>query len=348
MTVATRDRDDLPLLEEAGIWCVRMAHGELDGGDLLAFEQWIGQSDAHRAAFEDVVRTWHGVDEISLQPDMIAHRSQALESFGRANRARWSPRAFGLRPLLAIAASLALLVVAITLYTHYAFTTYATGIGERRVVRLDDGSRVSLDADTRIRVRYGGSRRALELVQGRAKFDVATDSLRPFTVAAANRIVVARGTAFSVELLGDRVHVILYEGQVAVLDANQPSAAAPASAGGAPQSAAPEVHLSPGRELIASASAVEQQQIVPADLGRTLTWESGLLTFEDELLQTAVERVNRYSDTRLAVADARAARLLVNGVYPSGNSQAFVEGVTGVLPLRVEMRGNVRTLVATD
>ena len=343
MTEAFREHEDLPLLEAAGIWCVRMAHGELEGDEWDAFEQWIGQSDAHRAAFEDVVRTWQGVDEIALQPDMIAHRSQALESFGRANRARWSPRAFGLRPLLAIAASLVLLVGAIALYGQYAFTTYATGTGERRIVRLEDGSRVSLDADTRVRVRYAGGRRELELVQGRAKFDVATDSLRPFTVAAANRIVVARGTAFSVELLGEQVHVILYEGQVAVVDASRPErrdAARPPTNR--------EVHLSPGRELIASATAARQPQIVPADLARSLTWEAGLLTFEDEPLAAAVERVNRYSDTPLAVADARAARLLVNGVYPSGNSQAFVEGVTGVLPLRVELRHDVRTLVATE
>src|SRR3546814_17339617 len=42
--------------------------------------------------------------------------------------------------------------------------------------------------------------------------------LRPFSVAAAGKIVVATGTEFSVELLGRETRVILYEGHVAVLN----------------------------------------------------------------------------------------------------------------------------------
>src|SRR3546814_12464145 len=41
---------------------------------------------------------------------------------------------------------------------------------------------------------------------------------RPFSVAAAGKIVVATGTEFSVELLGRETRVILYEGHVAVLN----------------------------------------------------------------------------------------------------------------------------------
>src|SRR3546814_14684556 len=44
------------------------------------------------------------------------------------------------------------------------------------------------------------------------------DPLRPFSVAAAGKIVVATGTEFSVELLGRETRVILYEGHVAVLN----------------------------------------------------------------------------------------------------------------------------------
>src|SRR3546814_20684114 len=83
---------------------------------------------------------------------------------------------------------------------------------------LDDDSRLSLDANTRVRVKYSRAGRQLWLEEGRARFEVAKDPLRPFSVAAAGKIVVATGTEFSVELLGRETRVILYEGHVAVLN----------------------------------------------------------------------------------------------------------------------------------
>src|SRR3546814_3322622 len=83
---------------------------------------------------------------------------------------------------------------------------------------LDDDSRLSLDANTRVRVKYSRAGRQLWLEEGRARFEVAKDPLRPFSVAAAGKIVVETGTEFSVELLGRETRVILYEGHVAVLN----------------------------------------------------------------------------------------------------------------------------------
>ncbi|MDT9600195.1 FecR family protein [Sphingosinicella rhizophila] len=329
------------LLETAGFWCVRVAHGDLSLTEQREFDAWISASDAHGRAFDDVVRTWHSIDAVSLQPDVIAHRSQALEDFSRANSRRWRAPLLRARRLFALAASIALLFLGYGLYDHYAFKTYATTTGERRIVQLDDGSRISLDADSEVKVRYSGDRRELRLARGRAKFDVAKDSLRPFTVLASERIVIATGTAFSVELINRRIEVILYEGRVAVLEDSD--RAGPASTSDGPGHPRREVQLLPGMELMTTAAGKEL--VSQTDASRSLTWEAGLLTFEDEPLQIAVERVNRYSDVKLAVADIGTARLPVNGVYPAGDIRAFVEGVTGVLPVRTELREGVRTFV---
>src|SRR3546814_13438728 len=88
---------------------------------------------------------------------------------------------------------------------------YATHIGERQLAVLDDGSRVSLDAVTKVKVRMKDEARQVELLEGRAKFDVAKDPLRPFTVAAGDKLVVDVGTSFSVELIDGQVRVILHE-----------------------------------------------------------------------------------------------------------------------------------------
>src|SRR3546814_18419265 len=103
---------------------------------------------------------------------------------------------------LLVAACVCLIFAGITIWRTQQPQVYATGLGERRVVMLDDDSRLSLDANTRVRVKYSRAGRQLWLEAGRARFEVAKDPLRPFSVAAAGKIVVATGTEFSVELLG--------------------------------------------------------------------------------------------------------------------------------------------------
>jgi transmembrane sensor len=239
---------------------------------------------------------------------------------------------------MALAASLLLLIVSYGAYVHFQYTTYTTATGERRLVILEDGSRLSLDADSSVKVRLKRDRRELILVRGRAKFDVAKDTMRPFMVTAGDRIVVATGTEFSVELLTRKVHVILYEGRVNVLSA--PTSTGAGRGGGH----AVEMQLAPGKELVASIAS-DRAQVQSSDPNDTLSWEAGFLTFDNETLESAVERINRYTSAKLAVGDPGAARLRVDGVYPVNNPEAFVEGVTGVLPLRVENRDGIRTFV---
>src|SRR6185312_13630366 len=162
---------------------------------------------------------WQAFDEVATLPEIVALRAEALESLRRANRGRWARSFVGRRgATLWIAAALVVAIVAGGVWRYYVPRAYVTGVGERRVVSLSDGSQVSLDAATEVDVRYLGDRRQLWLKRGRAAFTVAKDPLRPFSVAAADKVVVATGTRFSVELLHDQVHVVLYQGHVAVLD----------------------------------------------------------------------------------------------------------------------------------
>ena len=210
-----------------------------------------------------------------------------------------------------------------------------------QLVRLEDGSQLSLDADTQVEVRYSRDRRQLVLRQGRARFQVARDPLRPFTVSAGSRTVVATGTEFSVELLSAQVHVILYEGSVEVLSREADIAILPTAAGPSPASAADprDLRLAPGQELVAGLASAEAR-VHPVDAVRTRGWESGQLTFNDEPLGQAIERMNRYAGSHaLAAGDAASASLRISGTFSAGDNEAFIEGITGVFPVTVREEG---------
>lgn len=333
-------------LEAAGAWCLRVAEGELTAAEQMRLEAWLSADPANRAAFEDTVGVWAGVEEAGLNAEVIGLRRSALSALERNRRRR--PVGGFMRMAAALVVGV-VLAGGIGLWLSQRPQTLETGVGERRVVVLADGSRVSLDGATEVQVRYARDRRALWLLHGRAKFDVAKDAARPFTVAAADKSVRATGTRFSVELLQNRVRVVLYEGHVLVRERGGGStSAAPlqlaANTAGATARAA-DVALTPGHELVAAVDA-RMAEVAPADPLRSLAWEGGQLVFVDEPLSSVVERVNRYAPRRLRIGDAAAGQVRVDGVFSAGDTEAFVEGVTGLLPVRAVDQGDEIALVS--
>jgi transmembrane sensor len=315
--------------EQAASWCMRLADAQLSADEQAELDAWIAADPANAAAFEEAVAIWQRIDATTGMPEMIRFRAEAVEGLREANARRWA-RSPSRRWTVsaAMAACLAMLIVAAVLLLGDRAQTYQTDTGERRVVMLDDGTRLTLDASTRVDVRMERDRRRLELIAGRAKFDVAHDPLRPLSVLARNRLTVATGTSFSVELLPRQVRVILYQGKVEVLEQAQDGANRNLLA-----ARTDDVALTPGHELIASTAGPEIR-IDDTDVERSLTWETGLLSFDGEPLALAVERINRGARNKLVVGDAQIASYGISGVFAAGDVDAFVEGVSAIYPVQ--------------
>src|SRR5690606_7958887 len=158
----------------AAPWCQTLADGPLLPDDQQGFDGWMADP-RNSSAFDEAVRVWRAADQVAALPEVVGVRSQALESYRRASGRRWRRRLPGRRTWIgAIAATLALALVGVWALKPLP-ETYETGQGERQIAMLGDGTRLSLDADTRVEVRLRNARRDLTLVRGRAKFDVAHD-----------------------------------------------------------------------------------------------------------------------------------------------------------------------------
>lgn len=322
------DRD-----EQAAAWCMRLADGKLPRDVEVEFETWSADPD-NAKAFEEATSVWATAEAAANIPEVIQLRRAALENFTRTNRRRWtmSLPGRGVWRGLAAAVVVAIVVGCALLYQNLPQTeVYRTNIGERRVVALADDSKISLDADTEVAVSLKRNRRDLVLVHGRAKFDVAKDPLRPFTVAAGNRIVVATGTSFSVELVNNAVHVLLYSGRVAVLDRkDRRTLSQEWSRGGGSLAAAGNLILEPGHELVAESEGPLTGKVKPADPVLSLSWEAGQLAFDNEPLASVVEQSNRYSFQKLVIGDPSLAQLPVNGVFTAGDTVALAAGISAL------------------
>jgi transmembrane sensor len=203
-----------------------------------------------------------------------------------------------------------------------AAALYAAG-SETRQITLDDGTRVHLDVHSHLEVRYTPARRDVVLSDGRAIFDVARDTARPFEVSTAFGVVTALGTRFEVRQAESMI-VTLAEGSVTV---------AGLSAG------EPKEYLQPGEQLMIAddrAGWVKRQVDVEAETG----WSVGRLTFRAVPLTAAVAEVNRYAAMKVRIADPSLANMPVSGSVVAGDSAAAVAAFAAVLPIRMADGGN--------
>lgn len=93
-----------------------------------------------------------------------------------------------------------------------AFADVTTGTGQMRVLRLADGSRLTLAP--RSAIALDGRSRQVRLLSGTAFFEVRHDAAHPFRVLAGEAEATDLGTSFEVRRDDEGVHIAVREGRV--------------------------------------------------------------------------------------------------------------------------------------
>lgn len=338
------DRDGPPpvvtpeIAAEASVWIARLHGPDRSSGMERECLQWQQRSAAHRLAFERCTETWQDVSRLTLG-DAYASQSRPGPAAGTAARAApFFPRA---RWPVALAVAGVLSVGVLLAYVGLQLGVQSTGVGEQHMAMLEDGTRMSLNTSSRVRVSMNAERRSVSVEEGEALFEVAKDARRPFVVRAGDSEVVAVGTVFSVRLDAGRVGpdetltVSLMEGAVTVKAADVPS-----------HGLAPVQPLSmhPGERVRLSKGADGSGQVAQARVDRppmesVTAWRQGEAIFEDTPLAEAIAEMNRYHRTKIVLLGGSAlANLRVSGVYRTGDTGSFAHDVAALHRLSLRER----------
>ena len=203
---------------------------------------------------------------------------------------------------------------------------YAAGQAERRVVRLNDGSTITLAANSRVDVLFTASERHLRLVAGEALFEVAHDKAKPFVVETTHGRVTAVGTAFDVAIGRDGAEVTVVDGTIRIAlpaDAGSPFAAVSESI---TKLASKGERVTFGTTLRDGTKIGFITQSAPTDPDAATAWTRGQLVFHGEPLAEVIGAINGYivrPADRLALRDPAAARTRVYGVVNQGDPAAI-------------------------
>lgn len=310
-------------LVEAAAWRTHLT--EVGSASTPDFEAWLAADERNRAGWSQVQAPWDFFGEHATSPELMEARRRTLGRAQAASRRRWRGSLLS-RPQVKWAAAAAGVIAAgvatLLLMRPEHADTYRTSVGERRTVVLADSSKVTLDARTEVRVRLGGRARELQLIRGQARFDVAHDARRPFSVVADGEKIVATGTAFDVDLLGPELLVTLIKGRVVVIPEAVPVAA----------SAPHAIVLTAGQQVIFVPGS--PPVVAPVNVGRVTGWETGQLVFENDTLTSVVERINRYSKRRVMISDPAISELRLSGICDTDDIEGFVTTIAEYLPVR--------------
>jgi transmembrane sensor len=303
------------IAEEAAGWFVELNTGGAGHGARRAFDDWLRQSPEHVRQYLKLLPLWEDgartLPSDSADPEQVIARALAAEpvpeNLVTLDLPHSRPRASSPRHYrfsgLAAAAALVLVVGAVIAAFFWARPpVYATGIGERRAVTLADGSTLELNTRSRVKVRFSGERRDIELLEGQALFNVARDARRPFVVHSGDLKVRAVGTRFDVYRTDAATIVTVLEGRVAI--PNGPV-------------------LSKDEQAVLAPP--ESPMVSSVDAGAITAWTQGRLVFDGMPLAKAVQEFNRYNVRRMVVLEHKLEDFKLSGSFGSTDPMALIE-----------------------
>ena len=329
---------------EAAVWMAMLRAPDRTSTVEKGFQHWLAADRNHKAAFEAISAAWEETAALPKHP---------LPSLRGQRRA-------GFRQGFLQAALAATVIGVITGAVFYAYgrNTYSTDIGEQRQFTLKDGTRITLNTDTRIVVNYDADKRTILLKSGEALFEVARNPRRPFTVEVGDRSVTALGTSFVVRQDPSRLSVTMMEGKVAINPLSSSSGISEQDPGlqieegsGFFLTAGQRATFVSARDSSAARSEAEgggaSVRIDRPSVEKEIAWRTGHVDLAEVRLADAAIEMNRYSETKVTIEDPQTASILITGIFRAGDTANFANAVGNTYGLSVHREGDHITIAGS-
>jgi transmembrane sensor len=311
------------MVEQAVDWVLLLNEPSATESDFGAWQAWLNESPDHARTFSEVQDTWRRSASVAR---VTTDQPTPTQSKPR-REARYTLRRRLFIDAAAATAAIGVLAIGIAKFISHDSKAIeqivSTKTGEIHSMQLDDGSRIILGPQSQLAIRFAAHTRQLTMARGEAQFMVAHDSTRPFTIRTAQGSVIAVGTEFTVRSSPTRLTVSVTEGTVRCDSLIGITALTP-------------VLLTAGHRMV-----LERAVIDVTTIGRSmpaLGWERGHLEYQDDPLGVVIEDINRYSTTKIVLADPALAELRYSGTVFSDSLDGWLASIPKVFPVHVERR----------
>ena len=189
--------------------------------------------------------------------------------------------------------------------------TIETQRGQKRTVKLPDGSTIRLNYESQIKVpvRFTDSERMVFL-QGHAHFDVARDPNRPFIIYTENSKTQVLGTSFDIRTYKntDETEIIVTSGRVAFSDKSEDQNLVTLTVN--------------GRAVLNADKSIETSEV---DAQKLTAWKDNRLIFEDQTLREIIEVLQPWYDVEITVEDTNQFEMEYNFSFDNPSLDVLIE-----------------------
>lgn len=295
-----KDSEIDPIYLQALEWFAKLKDEKTSAEDKQAFAVWLKENRSHREAFDRAQALWERFDIIKPEYE----RLQRKKSLTRRNL------------LIGGLASAIILPGMYMANNPRLFASHTTTIGERRAIRLSDGSIVELGSYSSLTIDFSANERRLILHDGQAFFSVAPDRKRPFTVIAREGKIRALGTQFDVKIIDETVTVTVIEHAVNVELLSRET-----------------VDVAEGWQVNYFDKGIMNAH--RADIENTNAWREDKIVFEDVPLRIVLRELERYRRGRIILMDNDIGDIPVTGIFETQQAEAALKTIADTLPVRV-------------
>lgn len=301
--------DHAVAVQSARDWIVRLSSGDMTEAELAELALWRG-GPGHEAVFQHELQLWRSLGSLGnrLSPNEIEPIA-ALTAGGRRFRPGYAA--------IGIAACLALLLSAPAALLRFK-ADHRTD-AEVASLTLPDGSRAVLDARSAIAVHFAGNERRIELLKGRAWFEVVHDRARPFRVEANGGLVEDVGTAFVVSTEPGQAETAVTSGIVQVRSETGEGRSMKLAAG--------------QRAGWSEAGSPLRRKDVP--VGRIAAWRDGDVLLDAAPVRTAIDEIARYRHGPTFVVGDFAALAPVTAIIRAHRADEGLDALAASASLRI-------------
>lgn len=309
---------------------------EANTEEITVVDEWINASDDHKSEMEKLKKAWElatagiGIQEwdtpkskeqfllkvIQTQSNAIKDKETALHTSKILMR----------RMMRYAALAILLIGISSVLVYHYTsnqdgtvFTQMAVAKGSKSQMTLPDGSKVWINADSRIKYanNFNQDERSIYL-EGEAYFEVAKNPHKAFKVHAGGLVVQALGTVFNVKAYPDEkvIETTLVEGSVSVELNNKPGQ---------------RTILKPNEQVFYYKPDIATNQngniliTKGIETENSTSWINDQLIISGETLESLAVKLGRKYDVNFHFTDTALSKLRFTGVLKNETIEQILE-----------------------
>jgi transmembrane sensor len=296
-------------------------------------DQWVAESNANEEFFYDCLDAWErrqnqfvpnieaGLEHyrcvLAAPATLVASDMPVVALAPRPGWYRWGGWLVAASVLLALTGWLG--------RDTLRYQTYQTAYGQTQTLQLPDGSRVTLNANSKLRLpRFGFGNRTREVyLSGEAAFAVQhLPGHQQFVVHTLQGLnVTVLGTEFSVFSRARGFKIVLTKGKVAL---SYPSKKQPNQV----------LTMRPGDLVAVGRGGQVARQVVPQPETHA-AWTQHQFVFENTTLDEIGQMLTETYGLRMTVADSALATQTLTGSFHANSADELLQAISEVLNINV-------------